>query len=87
MKQTFRKSDARNTAAGRSAGGKGQYADSANSTFWHDQPSFFADRMAYELNISLPTIDMHCRNLRRKLSAMTTSEAVAIAVRLDLIDR
>ncbi|MBT9385963.1 helix-turn-helix transcriptional regulator [Pseudooceanicola sp. CBS1P-1] len=36
------------------------------------------DRIAHALNISVPTVDMHCRNLRRKLHARTTSEAVAI---------
>jgi len=44
------------------------------------------DRIAYELNISLPTVDMHCRNLRQKLSALTTSEAVAIAAKMNLLD-
>jgi DNA-binding CsgD family transcriptional regulator len=44
------------------------------------------DRIAYELNISLPTVDMHCRNLRQKLSALTTSEAVAIATKMNLLD-
>lgn len=43
------------------------------------------DRIAYKLNISLPTVDMHARNLRRKLSALTTSEAVAIAVKMKLL--
>ena len=43
------------------------------------------DRIAWRLNISLPTVDLHARNLRRKLSAGTTSEAIAHAMRLGLI--
>lgn len=43
------------------------------------------DRIAWRLNISLPTVDMHVRNLRRKLSAQTTSAAVASAARHGLI--
>ncbi|WP_158243094.1 helix-turn-helix transcriptional regulator [Acidimangrovimonas sediminis] len=45
------------------------------------------DRIAWELNISLPTVDLHARNLRRKLSALTTSEAVATATRIGLVRR
>ncbi|AVW91143.1 hypothetical protein DA792_08620 [Celeribacter baekdonensis] len=44
------------------------------------------DRIAFELNISLPTVDMHCRNLRQKLSALTTLEAVAIATKMHMLD-
>ena len=43
------------------------------------------DRIAWELNISLPTVDMHSRNLRQKLKAQTLSEAVATAARCGLI--
>lgn len=44
------------------------------------------DRIAHRLNISLPTVDMHSRNLRRKLSVMTTVEAVAVAMRMRLLE-
>ncbi|MBU2888878.1 helix-turn-helix transcriptional regulator [Celeribacter halophilus] len=44
------------------------------------------DRIAHRLNISLPTVDMHSRNLRRKLSVMTTVEAVAVAIRMRLLE-
>ncbi|WP_376870434.1 LuxR C-terminal-related transcriptional regulator [Albirhodobacter sp. R86504] len=44
------------------------------------------DRIAHSLNISMPTVDMHCRNLRRKLSAMTTSEAIAVAAKWNLLE-
>ncbi|WP_417280533.1 response regulator transcription factor [Celeribacter sp.] len=43
------------------------------------------DRIGYQLNISLPTVDLHCRNLRRKLSALTMSEAVAVATRRNIL--
>lgn len=43
------------------------------------------DRIAWQLGISLPTVDLHARNLRRKLSALTTSEAVACAIRIGLL--
>lgn len=43
------------------------------------------DRIAYRLNISLPTVDMHSRNLRRKLGARTTPEAVAIAGNMQIL--
>ncbi|WP_460275371.1 helix-turn-helix transcriptional regulator [Celeribacter sp. ULVN23_4] len=45
------------------------------------------DRIGHQLNISLPTVDLHCRNLRRKLSALTMSEAVAIAAKFNLLGR
>lgn len=45
------------------------------------------DRIAWKLGISLPTVDLHARNLRRKLSALTTSEAIANASRIGLIGR
>ncbi|MEJ1999116.1 MAG: helix-turn-helix transcriptional regulator [Maritimibacter sp.] len=45
------------------------------------------DRIAWELNISLPTVDMHARNLRQKLNALTTSAAVANAARYGIIQR
>ena len=44
------------------------------------------DRIAHRLNISLPTVDMHSRNLRRKLSVMTTVEAVAVAMKMRLLE-
>ena len=44
------------------------------------------DRIAHKLNISLPTVDMHSRNLRRKLSVMTTVEAVAVAMKMRLLE-
>ena len=44
------------------------------------------DRIAHQLNISLPTVDLHCRNFRRKLSARTTLEAIAIATGIGLLD-
>jgi len=44
------------------------------------------DRIAHELNISLPTVDMHSRNLRRKLAARTTPEAVAKAMNMQLLE-
>ncbi|MEJ8561891.1 helix-turn-helix transcriptional regulator [Yoonia sp. GPGPB17] len=37
------------------------------------------DRMAHALGISVATIDLHCANLRHKLNARTTAEAVAKA--------
>ncbi|WP_170162707.1 helix-turn-helix transcriptional regulator [Pacificibacter maritimus] len=43
------------------------------------------DRVAHELNISLPTVDMHSRNLRRKLWARTTPEAVEIAGNMQIL--
>lgn len=43
------------------------------------------DRIGYHLNISLPTVDMHCRNLRLKLSAQTMPEAVAIAYKENIL--
>lgn len=43
------------------------------------------DMIAHRLNISLSTVDLHCRNIRKKLSARTTSEAVAIATDQGLI--
>jgi len=48
---------------------------------------FRRDGIAWELNISLPTVDMHGRNLRRKLGATTMSEAVANAARHGLIGK
>lgn len=35
------------------------------------------DRMAHSMGISIATVDLHCANLRKKLGAKTTSEAVA----------
>lgn len=38
------------------------------------------ERMAHELGISVATVDLHCANLRRKMDARTTAEAVAKAL-------
>jgi DNA-binding CsgD family transcriptional regulator len=43
------------------------------------------DRIAHKLNRSLPTVDMHSHNLRRKLGARTTPEAVAIAGNMQIL--
>jgi DNA-binding CsgD family transcriptional regulator len=37
------------------------------------------DQLAYDLGITVPTVDLHSRNLRRKLGASTLLEAVANA--------
>lgn len=42
------------------------------------------DQLAHDLELALPTIDLHSANLRKKLGARTTAEAVAIALRLGL---
>lgn len=38
------------------------------------------DRMAFALGLSVATIDLHCANLRKKMGARTTAEAVAKAL-------
>ena len=38
------------------------------------------DRMAHALGVSIATIDLHCANLRSKMGAKTTSQAVAKAL-------
>lgn len=38
------------------------------------------DRMAHVLGISVATVDLHCGNLRKKMRAKTTPEAVAKAL-------
>lgn len=43
------------------------------------------DRMAFALNISVATVDLHCSNLRRKMGARTTIEAVAKVVAQEAI--
>lgn len=43
-------------------------------------------QIAFEANLSLPTVDMHLRNLRAKLGAQTLAEAVAKGYRFGLID-
>ena len=43
------------------------------------------DRISHELGISVATVDFHAANLRRKLKARTTIEAVMIATRLGLV--
>ena len=46
---------------------------------------FRRDRISHELGISVATVDFHAANLRRKLKARTTIEAVMIATRLGLV--
>lgn len=41
--------------------------------------------IAEELSLATVTVEMHLRNIRRKLSARTTPEAVAIALRRQVI--
>lgn len=43
-------------------------------------------QIAFEANLSLPTVDMHLRNLRAKLGAQTLAEAVAKGYRFGLLD-
>lgn len=43
------------------------------------------DQLGHDLNLAMPTIDLHSANLRRKLGARTTAEAVAIAVKYGLV--
>ena len=42
-------------------------------------------RIAAELNVATVTVEMHLRNARRKLGALTMAHAVAIALRDDII--
>ena len=41
--------------------------------------------IAQEMNISIPTVDMHVRGLKQKLNAKTNAHAVAIAFRKDIL--
>jgi DNA-binding CsgD family transcriptional regulator len=43
------------------------------------------DRVAHYLGISMATVDFHAGNLRRKMGARTTAEAVAIAVHQNIL--
>lgn len=43
------------------------------------------DQLAHDLNVAIPTVDLHSANLRRKLGARTIAEAVAIALKLGLL--
>ena len=43
------------------------------------------DQLAHDLDVAVPTIDLHSANLRLKLGARTLAEAVAIALRLGLV--
>lgn len=42
-------------------------------------------QLAHDLSLSVPTVDLHTANLRRKLGARTIAEAVAIAASLGLV--
>lgn len=43
-------------------------------------------QIAFETNLSLPTVDLHLRNLRAKMKAQTLAEAVAKGYRYGLLD-
>ena len=43
------------------------------------------DQLAHDLDVAVPTIDLHSTNLRRKLGARTLAEAVAIALKCGLV--
>ncbi|MBC7146016.1 MAG: hypothetical protein H5U24_11500 [Thioclava marina] len=43
------------------------------------------DQLAHDLDLAIPTVDLHSANLRRKLGARTIAEAVAIALKLGLL--
>ena len=43
------------------------------------------DQMAFDSNLSIATVDMHLRNLRRKLKAQTLAKAVAKGFRFGLL--
>ncbi|OOY24943.1 hypothetical protein BMI91_00425 [Thioclava sediminum] len=43
------------------------------------------DQLANDLDIAIPTVDLHSANLRRKLGARTIAEAVAIALQFGLM--
>ena len=45
------------------------------------------ERMAHKLGIAVATIDLHCANLRRKMGARTTAEAVAKALARRELDK
>jgi DNA-binding CsgD family transcriptional regulator len=42
------------------------------------------EQLAHDLGISVPTVDLHSTNMRRKLGAKTLPEAIAISFRLGL---
>jgi len=42
-------------------------------------------KIANHLNISVPTVSMHLKNARRKLHALTSEHAIALAFRLGLL--
>ena len=44
------------------------------------------DRIAERMGITLPTVELHVTNARRKLGAKTREQAVALAVALGLLD-
>ena len=43
------------------------------------------DQVAYDLGITVPTVDLHSSNLRRKLGATTMLEAIAIALKSGIL--
>lgn len=43
------------------------------------------DQLAHDLDLSVPTVDLHSANMRRKLGARTIPEAIAIALKLGLL--
>lgn len=43
------------------------------------------DQLAHDLDLAVPTIDLHSANLRLKLGARTIAEAVAIALKMGLV--
>lgn len=44
------------------------------------------DMIAHRLNVSVPTVELHLANARRKLGAATREQAIATAVLLGLLD-
>lgn len=43
------------------------------------------DQLAHDLDLAVPTVDLHSTNLRRKLGARTVAEAIAIALQMGLV--
>ncbi len=43
------------------------------------------DQLAHDLELSVPTVDLHSANMRRKLGARTIPEAIAIALKFGLV--
>lgn len=43
------------------------------------------DQLAHELGVAIPSVDLHSRNLRCKLGAQTTAQAVAIAFKTGVL--